>query len=387
MTNQITSLKKNPYSELTEFSKKKGKLILSQTVIDQIKYLCSKMPLVEWSGVLYHTSEGDLQNPEQFTCKAEYILLLDKGTSGYTEYDFSSPSFTEALMEKPELMEWSMSHIHSHNNMAVFFSATDNEELTDNAPNYNYYLSLIVNNKNEYCARIAFIGEIEGRTIKFKDRHGVEQMISSPNKQVTFYYEMEIFAESSNLIDDFFVRQYEKVIAAKPVQTFSTLNNTWNDNYDTYGYNVNYKQNNYKQGKLFDEKNKERTEDKLTWDSQAVNFIKRLIDINYTIEDMPFYFNYNQEYSSPLHGYLDSLIPKNKGKFKNNKEVKEFIEIRINNAHDIFDFFSITSDDYDDTSNLNDIWIDCINFLKVSSFRNHPTTKLIIEEMDKWVWE
>jgi hypothetical protein len=387
MTNQITSLKKNPYSELTEFSKKKGKLILSQTVIDQIKYLCSKMPLVEWSGVLYHTSEGDLQNPEQFTCKAEYILLLDKGTSGYTEYDFSSPSFTEALMEKPELMEWSMSHIHSHNNMAVFFSATDNEELTDNAPNYNYYLSLIVNNKNEYCARIAFIGEIEGRTIKFKDRHGVEQMISSPNKQVTFYYEMEIFAESSNLIDDFFVRQYEKVIAAKPVQTFLTLNNTWNDNYDTYGYNKSFTQNNYKQGKLFDEKNKERTEDKLTWDSQAVNFIKRLIDINYTIEDMPFYFNYNQEYSSPLHGYLDSLIPKNKGKFKNNKEVKEFIEIRINNAHDIFEFFSITSDDYDNTSNLNDIWIDCINFLKVSSFRNHPTTKLIIEEMDKWVWE
>jgi hypothetical protein len=387
MTNQITSLKKNPYSELTEFSKKKGKLILSQTVIDQIKYLCSKMPLVEWSGVLYHTSEGDLQNPEQFTCKAEYILLLDKGTSGYTEYDFSSPSFTEALMEKPELMEWSMSHIHSHNNMAVFFSATDNEELTDNAPNYNYYLSLIVNNKNEYCARIAFIGEIEGRTIKFKDRHGVEQMISSPNKQVTFYYEMEIFAESSNLIDDFFVRQYEKVIAAKPVQTFPTLNNTWNDNYDTYGYNKSFTQNNYKQGKLFDEKNKERTEDQLTWDSQAVNFIKRLIDINYTIEDMPFYFNYNQEYSSPLHGYLDSLIPKNKGKFKNNKEVKEFIEIRINNAHDIFEFFSITSDDYDNTSNLNDIWIDCINFLKVSSFRNHPTTKLIIEEMDKWVWE
>jgi hypothetical protein len=39
-------------------------------------------------------------------------LLLDKGTSGYTEYDFSSPSFTEALMETPELMEWSMSHVH-----------------------------------------------------------------------------------------------------------------------------------------------------------------------------------------------------------------------------------------------------------------------------------
>jgi hypothetical protein len=116
--------------------------------------------------------------------------------------------------------------------MAVFFSGTDNEELTDNAPNYNYYLSLIVNNKNEYCARIAFIGDIEGRTIKFKDRYGVEQIISSPNKQVTFYYEMEIFAESSNLIDDFFVKQYEKVIAAKPVQTFPQFENSYTNSRD-----------------------------------------------------------------------------------------------------------------------------------------------------------
>jgi hypothetical protein len=388
MTNQTISLKKNPYSELTEFSKKKGKLILSQTVIDQIKYLCSKMPLVEWSGVLYHTSEGDLQNPEQFTCKAEYILLLDKGTSGYTEYDFSSPSFTEALMEKPELMEWSMSHIHSHNNMAVFFSGTDNEELTDNAPNYNYYLSLIVNNKNEYCARIAFIGEIEGRTIKFKDRYGVEQMISSPNKQVTFYYEMEIFAEKSNLIDDFFIKQYEKVIEVKPIETFSRYGNFFSK--EDFDYNASYsknKQSHYKQGNLFSEKNKERSENQLTWDSQAVNFIKRLIDVNYEIKDISLYFIYNQDYSSPLHNYLDDLIPKNKGHFKNNKEVKEFIEVRLNNADEIFEYFAISSDDYDNTSSLNDVWTDSVNFLKVSSFKNHPTTKLIIEEMDKWVWQ
>jgi hypothetical protein len=384
MINQTTSLKKNPYSELTEFSKKKGKLILSQTVVDQIKYLCSKMPSVEWSGVLYHTSEGDLQNPEQFTCKAEYILLLDKGTSGYTEYDFSSPSFTEALMEKPELMDWSMSHIHSHNNMAVFFSGTDNEELTDNAPNYNYYLSLIVNNKNEYCARIAFIGDIEGRTIKFKDRYGVEQIISSPNKQVTFYYEMEIFAENQANVDDFFVKQYEKVIASKPVQTFPT-------NYINVGYNARYGsyiENDYKQGKLFEEKSTDKTtDDKLTWDFQAIDFIKRLIDTNYEIDNLIYYFTVNTEYVEPLHLYLDRLIPKNKGEFKNNKEVKEFIEVRVANAHEIFEYFTMYSDRYDTQSELNDVWIDCVNFLKVSSFRNHPSAKLILEEMDKWVWE
>ena len=281
----------------------------------------------------------------------------------------------------------------SHNNMAVFFSGVDNSELTDNAPNYNYYLSLIVNNKNEYCARIAFIGEIEGRTIKFKDRHGVEQAITSANKQVTFYYEMEIFAESSNLIDDFFVKQYEKVIAAKPVQTFPQFENSYTNynvtNYENYGigYNKNYAKNNYKQGKLFNDKSTEKIEDKLTWDSQAVNFIKRLIDVNYTMENIAFYLNYNQDYSSPLHNYLDDLIPKNKGHFKNNKEVKEFIENRVANADEVFEYFSITCDEYDNTSDLNDVWIDSINFLKASNFKNHPTSKLIIEEMDKWVWK
>jgi hypothetical protein len=105
------------------------------------------------------------------------------------------------------------------------------------------------------------------------------------------------------------------------------------------------------------------------------------------MENIAFYLNYNQDYSSPLHNYLDDLIPKNKGHFKNNKEVKEFIENRVANADEVFEYFSITCDEYDNTSDLNDVWIDSINFLKASSFKNHPTSKLIIEEMDKWVWK
>lgn len=44
------------------------------------------------------------------------------------------------------LEECRIGHIHSHNTMGVFFSGTDWGELEDNAPNHNYYLSLIVNN-------------------------------------------------------------------------------------------------------------------------------------------------------------------------------------------------------------------------------------------------
>ena len=111
MTTVVTP-KQNPHSKLIKFNDTKAKLILTAQVVNQIKFLCSKIPNVEWSGVLYHTSTGDVDDPKNFVCKAEYILLLDKGTSGYTEYDFTSDNFVEALMDKPELMEMSMSHVH-----------------------------------------------------------------------------------------------------------------------------------------------------------------------------------------------------------------------------------------------------------------------------------
>lgn len=41
----------------------------------------------------------------------------------------------------------------------AFFSGTDQTELHDNVDNYPYYLSLIVNNDGEYCAKIAFVAQ------------------------------------------------------------------------------------------------------------------------------------------------------------------------------------------------------------------------------------
>ena len=379
----MNSMKKNPYSELVNFGTKKGKLILSEKVVQQIKYLCSKMPTVEWSGVLYHSSEGDIQNPETFICKAEYILLLDKGSAAYTEYDFSSSNFTEALFEKPELMDLSMAHIHSHNNMNVFFSGTDNEELTDNAPNYNYYLSLIVNNKNEYCAKIAFVGEIEGRTIRFKNKKGEQQEIVSPTKQCTFNYDMEIVTENSNLIDEFFIKQYDKIATVKPV-SFNNVNNYSNYYSEIYsqGYNTNI--SNKGQLKMFD--NIRETESK-HWDKQAVSFLKLLLSTDYETDD---YTNINplityHIFDKPLVHYLDELLPSKKT--VKSTFVKEFVAERVDIAGNLFEEIFIFTEHYDDKTEIADIWNDCINFLKVCSFSKHPTVKLLIEEMNLWTWQ
>src|SRR5690606_25480839 len=80
---------------------------------------------------------------------------MDKGSSAFTEYDFDE-RFVEYLMEDEERITYKVGHVHSHHNMAVFFSGTDTQELLDNAGAHNFYLSLIVNNRKEMTAKVAF---------------------------------------------------------------------------------------------------------------------------------------------------------------------------------------------------------------------------------------
>ena len=94
------------------------------------------------------------------------ILLMDKGSQSYTAYTFDA-SVIEHMENNPELEECKMGHIHSHNTMSVFFSGTDMSELEDNSPNHNYYLSLIVNNFMDFCAKVCFIAQAENETFSF----------------------------------------------------------------------------------------------------------------------------------------------------------------------------------------------------------------------------
>lgn len=90
---------------------KKGKLYITAEVMSQIRYLCQKMPHVEWSGVLFHTVKGDHSNPDTFELTADFIYPMDMGSSGYTEYSFDG-KFLDIYEKKPELLERRMSHIH-----------------------------------------------------------------------------------------------------------------------------------------------------------------------------------------------------------------------------------------------------------------------------------
>lgn len=123
--------------------------------------MCAREPGREWSGVLFYSSTG-VFGEDNFQIVAEEFYLMDIGSSTFTGYDYE-PEFISLLMNNPRLLKLKKGHIHSHNTMNVFFSGTDTDEIRDNSEFHNYYFSLIVNNKNEMTAKVAFRGK---QTIK-----------------------------------------------------------------------------------------------------------------------------------------------------------------------------------------------------------------------------
>jgi hypothetical protein len=139
-----------------ELKSRKIPLQVSERLQHQIYFLCSEVDSAyEWSGTLFYTVEGEL-GEDNFKITAQELYLQDIGTKTYTEYDPGNPTFIKFLFENPRFLEMKQGHIHSHNTMPVFFSDTDNDEIRDNSEFHNYYLSLIVNNRNEMCAKVAF---------------------------------------------------------------------------------------------------------------------------------------------------------------------------------------------------------------------------------------
>jgi len=132
---------------------------MSTAFLNKVKHLCSNIRTVEWSGPLFYTVEGSIKKPETMKIILQDILPLDMGNAGYTEYTLDD-RFTDYLMENEERMDWSVGHIHSHHCMRVFFSGVDQDELIENAPNHNYYVSLIVNNYMDFEAKIGFTAKI-----------------------------------------------------------------------------------------------------------------------------------------------------------------------------------------------------------------------------------
>lgn len=127
------------------------KIKVPKDVEEKIRHLCRCCPTVEWSGKLFYTTEGSIEEKNlMVTCKDLYVM--DIGTGGYTEFD-ETPDFFGYMVEK-DLMDCNIGLIHSHNNMATFFSGTDLSTLKEEGNDNNHFVSLIVNNAGSYTAAV-----------------------------------------------------------------------------------------------------------------------------------------------------------------------------------------------------------------------------------------
>lgn len=178
----------------------KIKLLIPDEIKDKIQFLCKKIAKDEWSGVLFYTVKGDIDKASKMEITVKDILLMDRGTSTYTSFDWDE-DVVGYMMDNPDAIDWHKGHIHSHNTMRVFFSGTDDSELNDNCTNHNFYLSVIVNNYTDIIGQVAFAAQ--PTTFTAKNKAGKDYQLTltqSTLKPLMMLYECEVVMNSTPIV-------------------------------------------------------------------------------------------------------------------------------------------------------------------------------------------
>ena len=91
-------------------------LIIPMEVEMKIRTICKNIWDNEWSGILFYTYTGSIEdNDLKITCTD--IFVLDIGSATFTSFSMS-PEIVDYIAENPSLVDCQMGLIHSHNNMS-----------------------------------------------------------------------------------------------------------------------------------------------------------------------------------------------------------------------------------------------------------------------------
>lgn len=205
--------------------------------------------------MLFYETEGEF-GEDNFKIIAKSLFLLDIGSKAYTEYDPADPDLIKFLGENPTALMMKKGHIHSHNTMDVFFSGTDNDELIDNCGFHNFYLSLIVNNKNEMCAKIAFKAKSIADsqiTMSYRNQEGKEKQRKIVNQKETegvYVYKCQITKEAEVVEDSFKGRFQELRDSKRRKEDAKKLSESATKDRSLQGFSVDSR---WRQAGLFDD--------------------------------------------------------------------------------------------------------------------------------------
>jgi len=194
-------------------------LIISKEAEKQINFLCKNIPDLEWSGNIYYTEKGQI-NDADFEITVQYIHLMKIDKQASFEWEMDN-SIIDLYIEHPEYETMSFGLIHSHCDMGVFFSATDIGELEENAKNYRYYLSVVTNNRGHYTAKVIRSTK-EDITTNLLNRAGDSYSLSITSN-VLIENDCEIYTYKEP-IPEYFEKRYKEVQEEKKKNVITTPN-------------------------------------------------------------------------------------------------------------------------------------------------------------------
>jgi hypothetical protein len=250
-------------------------VIQTEKFKQQSKYLCSKNSAIEWSGILFYSSEGTFPN---LKITLEEIFLMDLGNAGYTSYEYDE-EVVNFQMQNPDTLKMKKGHIHSHNTMATFFSGTDKEELLDNVDNHVYYLSVIVNNRGDIEGKVAAVVKSNFQT---KEENSQTISLFEEDKTVIICNCVFDTFEKFDLINKTFVERHDKIKESNKKVAHQFFNRPdFNRGYFNATENVNWsneKKTVSEDKKTVLEKSIEEAEKKLPSEVQVEEFLNVIMD-------------------------------------------------------------------------------------------------------------
>ena len=190
------------------------KLIIPDLVQRKIREWCYHFPTKEWSGTLFYTVEGSFEdNSLVITCKDIYVS--DIGSATYTEFDHNADIVAYQAMN--DLLDCYTGLIHSHNQMATFFSGTDRNTLIEEGMDMPHFLSLIVNNAGIYTAKITRRVSLQTSKITYPTFGGEsksEEVESTVNEYIEAF-PLEIDIQEDTSIKDEVTQRIKEIEAEK----------------------------------------------------------------------------------------------------------------------------------------------------------------------------
>lgn len=161
--------------------------------------------------MLFTSYEGSFEDGSLvITCQDLYPM--DLGSATFTDFKMDE-SVAGYIAENFDLFACDMNLIHSHNQMAAFFSGTDTSTLQSEGNDQNCFVSLIVNNAGKYCAAVTRKVK-EKKTIVTKDYKSVYDFFGEGEKNTN-----KILAggPTETVVDNTYIEYFDLDVQIEPV--------------------------------------------------------------------------------------------------------------------------------------------------------------------------